>query len=144
MSDCPDCGSCPASFCLLESLDEPLPPTAADPLRAFPREPGPGEGCVYFVGPVPLTPESLVKIGRSVRVRERVRELRIGSPVPLRAYLLMPVTSDVLAEVKLHARFAHRRERGEWFRADGEVLEFIARMRALGFPDGPEAGIDFR
>lgn len=82
-------------------------------------------GFVYFIEAAEL---GLVKIGYATNVKRRFAVLQTASPVELR--LLNAIASDRAGERVIHARFAHLRRRGEWFRSSGELLEFAARPSA--------------
>lgn len=69
-----------------------------------------------------------VKIGVSTDVASRVRTLQCASEDELR--LLVTVPTSELAEREAHRRFAPYRIRGEWFRAEGELLAFIENRSA--------------
>ncbi len=70
-----------------------------------------------------------VKIGLAVNVRERVRELQIASPAPIRLMAKFACMNE-RHERALHARFGHLRRRGEWFRYTPEVRAFLDVLRA--------------
>lgn len=79
----------------------------------------PGER-VYFVqhgdgGPI--------KIGWTADLPARLTDLQIASPVALR--VLGTVAGGESVERALHGRFHHLRVRGEWFRPDPELLDFV-------------------
>lgn len=84
---------------------------------------------IYFLA----TPnESEVKIGFSQgSVVSRVIALQAGSPHPLK--LLGVMDGDKERETALHAQFAEQRVRGEWFRGDAALLQFI-RENAYPIP----------
>jgi hypothetical protein len=66
--------------------------------------------CVYLIG---CEANTLVKIGRSVDVQERLAALRTMSPVPLT--LLWQTLGGAELETALHGHFGSRRAHGEWF-----------------------------
>lgn len=68
----------------------------------------------------------LVKFGFSEDVRKRFSNLRAGSPDAL--HLLMDIPGGEDLERELHFRFRSYRVRGEWFRLEIPVLDFIERM----------------
>jgi hypothetical protein len=77
---------------------------------------------VYFV-----QVGGFVKIGASDDVRARFRQLLCSSPyelVPLGFIYGDPDGTDEL-EADLHARFDELRHRGEWFRLEPSLREFI-------------------
>lgn len=81
-----------------------------------------------LVGPVVYFIRSgdtgLVKIGRTDNVQRRLSELQTGnhSKVTL-AYVVAGSSHE---ERKLHYRFKRHRERGEWFREEGGLADFLA------------------
>jgi len=82
---------------------------------------------VYFVEAEGL---GLIKIGVANCVRTRLACVAKICPVPLR--LLTKVRTDKRGslEKELHARFAAHRAHGERFRADPEILDYIAMADA--------------
>lgn len=69
----------------------------------------------------------LIKIGVSSDVEARLRQHQAGCPVILRRIGLI-VDANALEEARLHERFAHLREHGEWFRPEPDLLAFIADL----------------
>lgn len=67
----------------------------------------------------------LVKIGRSVNPRARLRDLQVGSPVELK--LLKTIRGGRASEIWLHLRFEAQHVRGEWFRPEGPLGEWIEK-----------------
>lgn len=57
----------------------------------------------------------------------RMSTLQTGTPLELR--LLVSIPGGVAEEVAVHERFAALRVRGEWFRPEPALLEFIASLR---------------
>lgn len=88
-------------------------------------EPPPRPSSVYFIAP-----ESPVrmKIGKANDVRARLRGLQTGSPERLKIWATMP--GDECEEKRLHRRFAHLREHGEWFRYEPELRAFVEGLAA--------------
>lgn len=80
----------------------------------FPRT----EPTTYFIQGVHGGP---VKIGRSLAIAARLRDLQTGSPVPLQV-----VGTSLSAEREMHRRFADERLYGEFFRPSRRMLEFAA------------------
>jgi Meiotically up-regulated gene 113 len=74
---------------------------------------------VYFTENGP----DFIKIGFSTDPNSRRSQLQTSTPYELRVVLAIPGTMET--EKKLHKRFQHLRVRGEWFRKDPELLEFI-------------------
>ena len=78
------------------------------------------EGFVYFI----LSEETgLVKIGVTTDLRRRVRALQTASPVELK--LMGKIIGNRWREERFHLVFREYRERGEWFRYEGEVRDFV-------------------
>lgn len=82
---------------------------------------------VYFV-----RCNEFLKIGYAANVGERFRTMQTASPYEME--LLGTMAGGVEMEEQLHRRFRHLQHRGEWFRLEGELAEFV---RAAGFePNG--------
>lgn len=75
-------------------------------------------GAVYF-----LAAGDLVKIGYTVNLTYRLRDLRSTSPVELT--LLGTVPGAKYREKELHKQFSEYRRHGEWFLNHGSLREFI-------------------
>ena len=60
----------------------------------------------------------MVKIGKTVNVPSRLRELQTGNPNRLRVMRVIPFD----CERRMHMRFAHLRRSGEWFEFRREML----------------------
>lgn len=75
-----------------------------------------------------------VKIGTSwggyAGAGGRLDALQAGCPIELR--LLGIIDGDRRAEYELHQRFAAQRERGEWFRIEGPVAQWLADNHLSG------------
>lgn len=70
-----------------------------------------------------------VKIGFScTSLAVRLRHLQNGNPSELR--LIGSIPGSILDEHELHRRFAQYRIRGEWFREDGELREYLVSIVA--------------
>jgi hypothetical protein len=67
-----------------------------------------------------------IKIGTTTSFGARLRNLQTGSPSKLVALsaIHVPVAFGMRIEKAIHSRFAHLRTRGEWFRADPELVRF--------------------
>lgn len=78
-----------------------------------------------------------IKIGKGDDPRKRGAALQTGNPRPL--VLLHTIPGSHAEEGMLHRRFAHLRIRGEWFRADAELLSYIETLKAGGRPPLPWA-----
>jgi hypothetical protein len=78
---------------------------------------------IYFI----LAEEiSRIKIGFSLRVRDRFRELELQNAATLK--LAAVVSGTQRAEALLHARFAEFRLHGEWFRYEGALKEYVEAL----------------
>ena len=86
---------------------------------------------VYFVQ---AAKEGLIKIGVANDARRRLSSIRTDSPVPLDPLGIMVCNERGALENRLHRQFAHLRQRGEWYRAEPELLDFI-RENAEPFDD---------
>lgn len=69
---------------------------------------------LYVIGPAC---GGIVKIGRSADIRQRLQALQGASPQPLAVLYAAPGASG--AETSVHAHFASRHIRGEWFDLTG-------------------------
>lgn len=78
---------------------------------------------VYFVGS-----RSHVKIGHARDIGGRARSLQTSHAEPLQ--LLAWEDGGQKRERELHQQFASYRERGEWFRPEGTLRDYIARATA--------------
>lgn len=70
---------------------------------------------------------AFVKIGMSDDIRARFRVLKCSTPydmTPLGFIAGAPVSVEEL-ETELHAQFGELRHRGEWFRYEAALVEFI-------------------
>ena len=79
-------------------------------------------------------PLGLVKVGVAADPMPRVRNLQIGSPVPLELaaqYLMVDLPSARAVEAALNERFAARRERGDWFRARTDEVRHALGERSM-------------
>ncbi|MFT4264746.1 MAG: GIY-YIG nuclease family protein [Nocardioides sp.] len=74
-----------------------------------------------------------VKIGKSVDVPSRLKVLKNGGSTMPDGMVIGPFnllfTIPHDCETELHQRFSVYRDRGEWFRHEGEVAEWTAGMR---------------
>jgi hypothetical protein len=103
-----------ASSCMNESgtgweIDTPLTQVRS------PRVPG----YVYF-----LRAGDAIKIGFSIEPNQRKSGLQVGNPVELET--LATVSVNKITEREAKDKFNHLKIRGEWFRAEPELLDFIA------------------
>ncbi len=79
----------------------------------------PVRGYVYF-----LRSGDAIKIGFSIEPNQRKSGLQVGNPVELET--LGTVSVSKITEREAKDKFNHLKIRGEWFRAEPELLDFIA------------------
>lgn len=72
----------------------------------------------------------LVKLGRSLNVKRRVRDLQRASPTPLQLLAVIPET--MLSEEDAHERWSELRQHGEWFEPTPELRGWIDRVARRG------------
>lgn len=85
----------------------------------------PPAGYVYFI-----RNGEAIKIGFTDNIKRRLAGLQTSSHTTLE--LIGSVSAGALDELSIHARFAHLRIRGEWFRAEPDLMTFIKRLRGGG------------
>ncbi|MES3013901.1 MAG: GIY-YIG nuclease family protein [Pseudomonadota bacterium] len=81
-------------------------------------------GFVYFLQAGDGGP---IKIGFASDPMQRARSLQTGNHEQV--YLLATAPGSLQDEHGLHARFAHLNSRGEWFRPEPELMQFIAGVQ---------------
>lgn len=81
---------------------------------------------VYFLRSIST---GLVKIGHSIDPKRRAASIASQSGATAELLLVLR-DAGTRGEAVMHSRFAHLRERGEWFRAAPELLDFIDLARA--------------
>lgn len=86
---------------------------------------------IYFIKPVGL--DGPIKIGCSVKPKERLEFLSMWSPFPLEIVAYVP--GRFPDECFLHQCFAHDHIRHEWFRSSKELHEAIWAIVASGTVD---------
>lgn len=93
---------------------------------------------VYFLRPARRESHGIVKIGCSSRPRSRrACEIARGEhrwPIghtPHAVTLLLELPGGLARERREHARFRHLSIGHEWFRAEPELLDYIAAARAV-------------
>lgn len=79
-------------------------------------------GSVYFV-----RCQNYLKIGWSDDVEKRVETLQTASPFSLFLVATIP-NKTKLFERTLHKQFAHLHWRGDWFRFDDQLQDFVFRV----------------
>jgi hypothetical protein len=76
-------------------------------------------GHIYFI-----TDFQTIKIGFSKSSpARRMVHMQTGHPLPL--YLVGSIPATKHQEAMLHRRFEHLRTRGEWFRVEYDLLDYI-------------------
>lgn len=78
---------------------------------------------VYFV-----RVDRFIKIGFSRQWKKRVANMRTTCPHEVE--VLHVELNEPTYEASLHRRFRHLHHRGEWFQADQEILDYIAKRAA--------------
>jgi hypothetical protein len=112
-----------AAIALRESTAAAMAPPKPQAPRARPVAPT----FVYFIRAGAAGP---IKIGYSATPVDRLSTLQTATHEALT--LLAHVAGDVDDERRLHDRFAHLRQRGEWFRAEQDLLDLIAQVQRDG------------
>jgi hypothetical protein len=88
---------------------------------------------VTYVAYAAGTDPPLVKIGKSKKLADRLKGQQTSAPLGLFLLAWFPGLDQ---EKRLHARFAGYRIRREFFRLDGNLLQFVnGRRHALGYAD---------
>jgi hypothetical protein len=72
-----------------------------------------------------------VKIGMAVDMDRRLENLRTA--LPFDVVLLASKRGTAKDEAALHKQFEHLRLRGEWFRRERELMEFVERVGWHGY-----------
>ena len=80
---------------------------------------------VYFV--TADAPDFPVKIGISLKFRQRINDLQTALPYEIQTLAIHP-TKDAIFERRLHRKFDHLHIRGEWFRRTPELLAYIESL----------------
>lgn len=68
-----------------------------------------------------------IKIGRSYRPLDRMRDLQVANPYPLA--LLADIWATARCERQLHLHLAEHRLLGEWFHSTDAVMEVVDAAR---------------
>lgn len=79
---------------------------------------GPVHGITYFI-----RAGDAIKIGFASNLKDRLGSLQTSHPDELE--VLAAISAVHVDEYAAHQKFAHLRIRGEWFRADKDLLQFI-------------------
>lgn len=80
-----------------------------------------------------------VKIGFTIHPSKRQSCLQVGNYRELETIAVVP--SYMAEEHETHERFAHLRERGEWFRAEPDLIEFIEDLKVRAAPAMAQVGV---
>ena len=65
------------------------------------------------------------KIGHTFNFSRRLKALRHANPFGVHTVLILKLSNPSLVERRLHRLFAERHWTGEWFKLNGEDLEFL-------------------
>lgn len=87
---------------------------------------------VYFIR---AEGSGLAKIGFAVEPWKRLSKIQSDCPWPVTMAGIEP--GNVAREAELHQRFAAYRERGEWFREEGDLAEYL---KGFETPERQRAG----
>src|ERR1035437_867952 len=68
-----------------------------------------------------------IKIGKSDNVTKRLSALQMSSFTPLKVLGFFP--DGVISEYEAHKKFSHLRIRGEWFKAEKELRNYIRELK---------------
>jgi len=109
---------------LVELLTESVRSLATE-MRRLDR-PVPG---VYFV-----RSGGFITIGFANNLDVRIGGLQVGNPTAIELLAMLPGPRSL--ERRLHSLFGEHRERGEWFRVNDRLTDFLTSLRAIY---GPEA-----
>lgn len=90
-------------------------------IRAKTEPTGP-RGFTYFVRRA-----DAIKIGHSGIPKQRISTLQVSFPEAIEVLAIVP--NARVSEAAAHAKFAHLRLSGEWFRAEPELLDFIKSIK---------------
>lgn len=72
----------------------------------------------------------VLKIGVAADPQQRLAAVRLHSPVPTRLIAFWPGTQA--DETALHSFFIRHQSHSEWFRIEGDVLDFLVEVRGRG------------
>lgn len=75
---------------------------------------------IYFIQPIEGGP---IKIGTSIRLTQRLKELAAAHQCELRVLAVM--AGGYAEEAELHRKFSHLKVVNEWFEAGDDLLGFI-------------------
>lgn len=92
----------------------------APPPRVKAEQPGQAAPVVYFVQ---SGEGGHIKIGTASDFPKRLQALQTGNPERLTVLGTLP--GSLSEEADIHDQFSHLRARGEWFRPEPELLDYI-------------------
>lgn len=72
------------------------------------------------------------KIGCSKNPDKRIRQLQTGSSASIQCAHLLPTNYYQQIESQLHAKFADKRDIGEWFHLEAEDVAYIRSLNENG------------
>lgn len=81
-----------------------------------------GPDRVYFI-----RMRDLIKIGYAAAIKQRVSAIADIMPYPVE--LLHHIPGDRFSEEYHHWKFGHLRVKGEWFKDDPELLDYIQSLK---------------
>ena len=114
--------------------NEPIPVSSLSYAAAEDPFAGDDDGVTYFIG----GDVGAIKIGRTINVEVRLKDIQACSPIPVRVLALRPGGQR---ERIYHAHFAAHRLHGEWFAPHPDILEEIDRLNSLPLPKRARAGV---
>jgi Meiotically Up-regulated Gene 113 (MUG113) protein len=105
----------PSMFELMHGANDPLyvayqNARACTELRPPKKPPAPRRGYVYI-----LKGDKYYKIGRTANINQRLTPMTVKAPFPLEVVILSPSEDMAHTEKALHARFADKHRKGEWY-----------------------------
>lgn len=86
------------------------------------REDNRPEPAIYFV-----RCGDFIKIGWSASWYKRIQNLKVGNPYPVETLLV--IGRPEIFEKTMHAEFASLHHRGEWFRDDPRIRDYIEERK---------------
>lgn len=87
---------------------------------------------IYFIQAEKL---GLIKIGKTNPSSMNIRLASLRAMCPDKLILLATILDErIISESKLHAKFSHLREHGEWFRPEKDLLNYIKDIPEITLP----------
>lgn len=93
-------------------------------------------GYVYFVL---VDSTRNIKIGYSTNIRRRIHTLQTSIPEKIK--LLGYITGDMNKEKELHKMFRVHKIKGEWYRFDTSIIDYINTYNEHKLPNGMNAHV---